>query len=181
MVLDVVPEPETNASAADRPCPFCAIVRGETPPSGGGGLGGVTPADVVLADPAGVAFLDRRPLFPGHVLLVPRDHVATLPDLPAAQVGPFFTLAQRLTTAVQQATGADGTFVAVNNVVSQSVPHLHVHIVPRRQGDRLFSQNLAWTRHPYRDDAERTSGCGRHPGRAWQCQIGLNGKGARPR
>ena len=145
MVLDVAAEPDKARAGAGRPCPFCAIARG------------AAPADVVLDDPAGVAFLDRRPLFPGHVLLIPRDHVATLPDLPVAQVGLFFALAQRLTAAVQEATGADGAFVAVNNVVSQSVPHLHVHIVPRRHGDRLFSQNLAWTRHPYRDDAERTA------------------------
>jgi len=78
--------------------------------------------------------------------------VATLPDLPVAAIGPLFALAQRLTRALPQATGSDGTFVAINNVVSQSVPHLHVHIVPRRHDDRLFSRNLAWTRHPYRDD-----------------------------
>jgi histidine triad (HIT) family protein len=110
---------------------------------------------IVLDEPAGIAFLDRRPLLPGHVLLVPRAHVATLPDLPIAEIGPFFALTQRLTRAVPQATDADGTFVAVNNVVSQSVPHLHVHIVPRRHGDRLFSRNLAWTRRPYRNDDER--------------------------
>jgi histidine triad (HIT) family protein len=78
--------------------------------------------------------------------------VATLPDLPVGEVGPLFALAQRLTRAVPQATGGDGAFVAINNVVSQSVPHLHVHVVPRRHDDRLFSRNLAWTRHPYRDD-----------------------------
>ena len=101
---------------------------------------------------SGVAFLDRRPLLPGHVLLVPRSHVATLPDLPVSEVGPLFALAQRLTRAVPRATGADGALLAVNDVVSQSVPHLHVHVVPRRHDDRLFSRNLAWTRHSYRDD-----------------------------
>jgi len=138
MVLDVKRNPVDDVP--DDACIFCAIVRGDAP------------AEIVLDEPAGVAFLDRRPLLPGHILLVPRTHVATLPDLPVAEIGPFFVLAQRLTRAVQRATEADGAFVAVNNVVSQSVPHLHVHIVPRRHSDRLFSRNLAWTRHPYRDD-----------------------------
>ena len=137
MVLDVELEPGDIASGSS--CVFCAIVRGEAS------------AEILLDDPAGVAFLDRRPLLPGHVLLVPRSHVATLPDLPVAEVGPLFTLAQHLTRAVPQATGTDGAFVAINNVVSQSMPHLHVHIVPRRHDDRLFSRNLAWARHPYRD------------------------------
>ena len=140
MVLDISLEPADSAS--DTRCVFCAIVRGDAP------------AEIVLDDPAGIAFLDRRPLLPGHVLLVPRQHVATLPDLPVTEVGPLFTLAQRLTRAVPLATGGEGAFVAVNNVVSQSVPHLHVHVVPRRQDDRLFSRNLAWTRRPYRDADE---------------------------
>jgi histidine triad (HIT) family protein len=140
MVLDVELEPGSGTSGGQ--CVFCAIVRGEAP------------AEIVLDDPAGVAFLDRRPLLPGHVLLVTRSHVATLPDLPVADVGPFFALAQRLTRAVPRATGGEGAFVAVNNVVSQSVPHLHIHVVPRRHDDRLFSRNLAWTRRPYRDDDE---------------------------
>jgi histidine triad (HIT) family protein len=138
MVLDV--ERELSESASDASCIFCAIVRGDVP------------AEIVLDDPAGVAFLDRRPLLPGHVLLVPRYHVATLPDLPVTEVGPLFSLARSLTRAVPQATGGDGAFVAINNVVSQSVPHLHIHVVPRRNDDRLFSRNLAWTRRPYRDD-----------------------------
>ena len=140
MVLDI--EFEQVNGVTDDACIFCAIVRGDAP------------AQIVLDEPAGIAFLDRRPLLPGHVLLVPRTHVTTLPDLPVAEIGPFFTIAQRLTRAVSQATEADGAFVAINNVVSQSVPHLHVHIVPRRHGDRLFSRNFAWTRHPYRDDDE---------------------------
>lgn len=138
MVLDVALEPADRASGGR--CVFCAIVCGEAP------------AEIVLDDPVGIAFLDRLPLLPGHVLLVPRQHVATFPDLPVAEVGPLFTLARRLTRAVPQATGGDGAFVAINNVVSQSVPHLHIHVVPRRHDDRLFSRNLAWTRHPYRDD-----------------------------
>jgi histidine triad (HIT) family protein len=140
MVLDVELEPGERASGGR--CVFCAIIRGDAP------------AEIVLDDPAGVAFLDRRPLLPGHVLLVPRSHVATFPDLPVTEVGSLFTLAQQLTRAVPLATGGDGAFVAVNNVVSQSVPHLHVHVVPRRHDDRLFSRNLAWTRRPYRDDDE---------------------------
>ena len=127
MVLDVEFKPVDSASGGR--CIFCAIVRGDAP------------AEIVLDDPAGIAFLDRRPLLPGHLLLVPRQHVATLPDMAVADVGPLFALARRLTRAVPQATGGDGAFVAINNVVSQSVPHL-----------RLFSRNLAWTRHPDRDE-----------------------------
>jgi histidine triad (HIT) family protein len=140
MVLDVEREP--SDSAIDGSCIFCAIVRGDAP------------AEIVLDDPAGVAFLDRRPLLPGHVLLVPRNHVATLPDLPDNEVGPLFTLARSLTRAVPRATGGEGAFLAINNVVSQSVPHLHIHVVPRRSDDRLFSRNLAWTRRPYRNEVE---------------------------
>jgi histidine triad (HIT) family protein len=140
MVLDVEREP--GESASDGSCIFCAIVRGDAP------------AEIVLDDPAGIAFLDRRPLLPGHILLVPRSHVATLPDLPVAEVGALFTLARSLTRAVPRATGGEGAFLAVNNVVSQSVPHLHIHVVPRRNDDRLFSRNLAWTRRPYRDEDE---------------------------
>ena len=138
MVLDV--ELELADTANGEGCVFCAIARGDAP------------AEIVLDDPAGIAFLDRRPLLPGHVLLVPRQHVATFPDLPVADVGPLFILARRLTRAVAEATGGEGAFMAINNVVSQSVPHLHVHVVPRRYDDRLFSRNLAWTRRPYRDD-----------------------------
>jgi len=138
MVLDA----ELGEATTSERCAFCAIARGEAP------------AEIVLDDVAGVAFLDRRPLFPGHVLVVPRRHVETLPHLAPEEIGPFFALVQRLTRGVPEATGADGTFVAINNVVSQSVPHVHVHIVPRRQGDGLFSRNLAWTRHPYRDETE---------------------------
>jgi histidine triad (HIT) family protein len=140
MILDV--DPESSDSASGGRCVFCAIVHGDAP------------AEIVLDDSVGVAFLDRRPLLPGHVLLVPRSHVATLPDLPVADVGPLFTLARRLTRAVPLATASEGAFVAINTVVSQSVPHLHVHIVPRRHDDRLFSRNLAWTRRPYRNDDE---------------------------
>jgi histidine triad (HIT) family protein len=106
-------------------CTFCEIVAGRLP------------AHVVHADDATVAFLDVRPLFLGHTLLVPRVHVETLPELPAASVSPFFSAGQRLTAAVQAATGADGVLNLVNNVVSQSVPHLHFHVIPRRRKDGL--------------------------------------------
>jgi histidine triad (HIT) family protein len=122
-------------------CTFCAIAAGEVP------------ASVVHEDELSVAFLDARPLFHGHVLLVPRAHVETLPDLPAAELGPFFERAQRLSVAVRDAMEAQGTFVAMNNVVSQSVPHLHVHVVPRRRKDGL--RGFFWPRTRYADDAER--------------------------
>ena len=103
----------------DPDCVFCAIVAGELE------------AEVVLDDDVAVAFLDNRPLFHGHVLLVPRDHHETIEDLPEELVGPLFSRARRLARAVRESMGAQGTFVAMNNVVSQSVPHLHVHVVPR--------------------------------------------------
>jgi histidine triad (HIT) family protein len=124
-----------------RGCPFCAIVAGEQP------------AACVLEDDLCVGFLDARPLFHGHVLLVPRAHVETLADLPAPDVGPFFERAQRLSVAVRDAMDAVGTFVAMNNVVSQSVPHLHVHVVPRRPKDGL--RGFFWPRTKYADDAQR--------------------------
>jgi histidine triad (HIT) family protein len=108
---------------------------------------------VVLADDAHVAFLDARPLFHGHVLLVPRAHVETLPDLPAEALAPFFARVQRLSVAVRDAMDATGTFVAMNNVVSQSVPHLHCHVVPRRFKDGL--RGFFWPRMKYADDDER--------------------------
>jgi histidine triad (HIT) family protein len=97
-----------------------------------------------------VAFLDDRPLFPGHCLLVPRAHYETLPDLPASLVEPFFRAAQRLAVAVEQGMEAEGSFVAINNRVSQSVPHLHVHVVPRRRKDGL--RGFFWPRNRYRDE-----------------------------
>ena len=121
-------------------CAFCAIVSGDTP------------ADVVAEDDATLAFLDNRPVFPGHVLLVPRDHFETLADLPAALVEPLFAAARRLSVAVQEALDAHGSFVAMNNTVSQSVPHLHVHIVPRRRKDGL--RGFFWPRQRYADPAE---------------------------
>ena len=110
------------------------------------------PAALVAEDADSVAFLDHRPLFPGHTLLVPRSHHQTLADLPVDLVAPLFTTAQRLARAVESAMDAEGTFVAVNNKVSQSVPHLHVHVVPRRRKDGL--RGFFWPRHPYAGDAE---------------------------
>lgn len=106
-------------------------------------------AAILWDDETSLAFLDHRPLFPGHILLIPRVHVATLPDLPAELLQPLFATAQLLARAVTLAMEAEGTFVAINNTVSQSVPHLHVHIVPRRKGDGL--KGFFWPRHLYRD------------------------------
>ena len=105
----------------------------------------------VLEDEHCVAFLDHRPLFPGHVLLVPRAHVETLADLPDALLTPMMRRVRELAGAIEAALSAEGTFVAINNKVSQSVPHLHVHVVPRRRGDGL--KGFFWPRHPYRDAA----------------------------
>ena len=119
-------------------CAFCAIVSGETE------------AEIVFEDELSLAFLDFRPLFPGHSLLIPREHHATLADLPAELVGPLFTNAQLLSTAIRDAMGATGSFVAMNNVVSQSVPHLHVHVVPRNRKDGL--RGFFWPRRKYESE-----------------------------
>lgn len=116
-------------------CVFCGIVDGSVE------------AAVVWRDDVAVAFLDHRPVFPGHVLVVPVDHVATLVDLPSAAVAPFFRRVQAIAAAIPRALGAQGTFVANNNVVSQSVPHLHVHVVPRTRGDGL--RGFFWPRVGY--------------------------------
>ena len=110
------------------------------------------PSYVVFEDAISLAFLDNRPLFPGHTLLVPKQHYETLGDLPADLVGPFFRNAQRLADAIERAMEAEGTFVAINNRVSQSVPHLHVHIVPRRKKDGL--RGFFWPRQTYKSAAE---------------------------
>jgi histidine triad (HIT) family protein len=119
-------------------CRFCAIARRETE------------ARIVLDDGGVLAFLDHRPLFPGHCLVIPRAHHETLTDLPPALLAPLFGVARTLAAAVVEALEAEGSFVAVNNVVSQSVPHLHVHVVPRRRKDGL--RGFFWPRTPYRDD-----------------------------
>ena len=120
------------------PCVFCEIAAGRTP------------AEIVWRNEDALAFLDSRPLFPGHVLLIPAAHISTLADLPAGQVGPLFQAVQKLEAAVERALDAEGTFIAVNNRVSQSVPHLHVHIVPRRKGDGL--KGFFWPRRGYDSD-----------------------------
>lgn len=119
--------------AAD--CVFCEIVAGDRD------------AHVVWSDDVAVAFLDRRPLFPGHTLVVPRRHAVTLADLGPGEVGPFFRRVQQIAAVMPAALDAGGTFVANNNVVSQSVAHLHVHVVPRRRGDGL--RGFFWPRHKY--------------------------------
>jgi histidine triad (HIT) family protein len=124
-------------------CRFCAVVAG------------TSPADVVLDESDTVAFLDLRPVFPGHTLLVPRRHVATLEDLPDDLLAPVLKAARRVAAAVRLAMDAQGTFVAINNTVSQSVPHLHVHVVPRSRGDGL--RGFFWPRTGYRDDDHRAS------------------------
>lgn len=106
---------------------------------------------IVFEDEISVAFLDHRPLFMGHTLLAPKDHYETLEDLPGALIAPFFGNVQMLTTAVERALEAEGTFVAINNRVSQSVPHLHVHIVPRRRKDGL--RGFFWPRQSHSDEA----------------------------
>lgn len=125
---------------ADPACLFCRIVAGEVP------------AEIVLDEEAAVAFLDHRPLFPGHTLVVPRDHVPTLTELPAAALAPYFEVVQRLAAVLPPALDAVGTFVAANNHVSQSVPHLHFHVVPRRPKDGL--RGFFWPRGRYADPAE---------------------------
>ncbi|RNL83057.1 HIT family protein [Halostreptopolyspora alba] len=119
---------------------FCAIATGER--SG----------HIVSADDVAVAFLDTRPLFKGHVLVVPVEHVETLTDLPHTRVGSFFARVQGMAAAVERGVDATGTFVAMNNRVSQSVPHLHVHVVPRERGDGL--RGFFWPRTRYDSDAE---------------------------
>lgn len=121
-------------------CAFCEIVHGATPGS------------VVFEDAISIAFLDIRPLFPGHTLLVPREHFETMSDLPESLVGPLFSNARRIARAVESVMGAEGSFVAVNNRVSQSVPHLHIHVVPRSKGDGL--KGFFWPRHKYASEEE---------------------------
>ena len=124
-----------------RPCVFCAIVRGEIP------------ASFVLRDPGACAFLDARPVFKGHVLVVPPAHVDDFHALSFGDMGPFWSAVQRVSCAVEAGLQAHGTFVAVNNKISQSVPHLHAHVVPRRKGDGL--RGFFWPRTTYDSDAER--------------------------
>jgi histidine triad (HIT) family protein len=121
-------------------CAFCRIISGEIE------------SQIVFVDAVSLAFLDHRPLFPGHSLLVPKNHYETLNDLPAELIEPLFTNARLMARAVEQAMKAEGTFIAINNRISQGVPHLHIHIVPRRKRDGL--KGFFWPRNPYKDEAE---------------------------
>jgi histidine triad (HIT) family protein len=123
-------------SASGR-CAFCQIVAG------------TAAAHIVFQDEVALAILDRRPLLPGHCLLLPRMHVATFVDLPGALIAPLFGATQLLARAVEAGQAADGSFVAINTRVSQRVPHLHIHVVPRWRTDGLFGRGLVWTRQPY--------------------------------
>jgi histidine triad (HIT) family protein len=123
------------AASSNKPCVFCSIVSGELPGA------------VILRTEHSLSFLDTSPVFKGHVLVVPLHHVVTLPDLPSSDVGSFFTDVQLIAKAIPFALGADGTFVANNNIVSQSVAHLHVHVVPRRRKDGL--RGFFWPRERY--------------------------------
>jgi histidine triad (HIT) family protein len=120
---------------------FCKIAAGNMP------------ADMVYKDGESVAFLDKHPLFPGHVLLCPREHYETVADLPLELTGPMMAATQLLAKAVQAAVNAEGTFIAINNRVSQTVPHLHIHIVPRKRRDGL--KGFFWPRQQYKDEAAR--------------------------
>lgn len=121
-------------------CVFCAVISGDTPAFG------------VAESADAVAFLDTRPVFAGHVLVVPRVHLETLEDLPDALLAPLYGLVREVAAAVRTGLGAQGAFVATNNRVSQSVPHLHVHVIPRTKGDGL--RGFFWPRRRYADDAE---------------------------
>jgi histidine triad (HIT) family protein len=131
---------EAEASSAKKGCRFCAIA------------GKDVAARIVFEDALSLAFLDHRPLFPGHCLLIPKRHVETLTDLPPELVKPFFENTMNLAEAVERGMKAEGTFVAINNRVSQSVPHFHVHVVPRRRKDGL--RGFFWPRQRYANEQE---------------------------
>ena len=121
-----------------RPCAFCAIAAGGD-------------AHIVHEDDRVIAFLDRAPLIKGHVLVMPRAHADTFDDLPRELIDPLFAVVQRVSRAFPTALGSDGSYTGINTRVSQSVPHVHVHVVPRRQGDGLFRAGLIWARKRYED------------------------------
>ncbi len=122
-------------------CIFCKVAAG------------AIPADIVVEDQHTLTFLDRNPLFPGHLLVVPREHAETLADLPDAEIAPLFGQVRRATEAITKGLGAGGAFVAINHKVSQTVPHLHVHVIPRTKGDGL--KGFFWPRRNYNDDGHR--------------------------
>ncbi len=129
----------SSNTVTNQDCPFCKIIYYETQSYN------------VYEDDTSLAFLDKRPLFPGHCLLIPKSHYETLIDLPASLVAPLFQNAQLLARAIEKGLQAEGTFVAINNRVSQSVPHLHIHIVPRHKKDGL--KGFFWPRQHYKDEA----------------------------
>ena len=135
----------THKNAPDAPadCKFCAIVRGADSPYS------------VFADAVAFAFLDNRPLALGHTLVIPRDHYAGLADIPEDVFGAVAARAKRISTAVIAAMGAEGSFLALNNVVSQSIPHVHFHVVPRRQKDGVFTAGYVWKRVNYESDEQK--------------------------
>ena len=147
-ILRTGPSAAVSSRLMPATCAFCTIIRGEQS------------AVTILETERLLAFLDHRPLFRGHTLLVPKQHVRLLSELPAEQVPEFFTTAQRLERAVEDGLGADGSMMLINNVVSQSVPHLHLHVIPRNKGDGL--RFWLGPRHPY-DDA--------HPAEAYAEKI----------
>ena len=132
--------PKTASPQPEKDCVFCQIATGEKE------------AKIVFEDDVSLAFLDARPLSPGHCLLIPKAHYETIADLPKDLIGRLFSNAQDLAAVVKGAMQAEGTFVAVNNTVSQSVPHFHVHIVPRRRKDGL--RGFFWPRHGYSSEEE---------------------------
>ena len=121
-------------------CAFCGIISG------------TVKSYIVFEDAVSLAFLDHHPLFPGHSLLVPKNHYETINDLPAELIEPLFANTRLIARSVEQAMEAEGTFIAINNRISQRVPHLHIHIVPRRRKDGL--KGFFWPRNPYKDEAE---------------------------
>jgi histidine triad (HIT) family protein len=133
----------TSSEPASPMCPFCRIVNHEVE------------AAIVFEDDLSIAFLDHRPLFKGHCLLITKTHWPALADIPEKTIGPLFINAQRLSNAVQNAMQADGTFVAMNNVISQSVPHFHIHVVPRKKGDGL--RGFFWPRGKYESPEEMSA------------------------
>ncbi len=121
-------------------CVFCKIIRGEAK------------SYMVFEDDVSCAFLDHRPLLSGHCILVPREHYDTLLDIPPNLTGPLFSNTQLLARAVEKGLGAHGSFTAINTRISQSVPHFHIHIIPRWKKDGLFSHKIIWKRQPYKDE-----------------------------
>ena len=129
-----------NPRAAGGRCVFCEILSGKLP------------AHTVFEDEGHRVILDHRPLLPGHCLVLTRAHHETFGDVPAAELGPLFEVVQKIARSLETSLGADGSFTAINTRVSQSVPHLHVHVVPRREKDGLFARGMVWVRKPYESE-----------------------------